>query len=77
VRVYGDSPDSAPILRPAWRVRHSILRRAAVGRRGFNAEMRGGSVMFEAFWLFIPRLLGFLVTFPLRLFGVDFDWGIR
>ncbi len=33
--------------------------------------------MFEAFWLFIPRLLGFLVTFPLRLFGVDFDWGIR
>jgi hypothetical protein len=33
--------------------------------------------MFEAVWLFIPRLLGFLITFPLRLFGLDFDWGIR
>ena len=26
---------------------------------------------------FFPRLLGFLVTFPIRIFGVDFDWGIR
>lgn len=33
--------------------------------------------MFEALWLFIPRLVGFLVTFPLRFFGLDFDWGIR
>lgn len=33
--------------------------------------------MFEAAWLYIPRLLGFLITWPLRLFGIDFDWGIR
>ena len=26
---------------------------------------------------FLPRLIGFLVTFPLRAFGLDFDWGIR
>ena len=26
---------------------------------------------------FFPRLIGFLVTFPLRLFGLDFDFGIR
>ncbi len=26
---------------------------------------------------FLPRLFGFLVTFPLRIFGIDFDWGIR
>ena len=26
---------------------------------------------------FFPRLFGFLVTFPLRAFGLDFDWGIR
>lgn len=33
---------------------------------------------FEALWLFLPRLIGFLITFPLRIvFGVDFDWGIR
>lgn len=32
---------------------------------------------FEALWLFLPRLIGFIVTFPLRLFGIDFDWGIR
>jgi hypothetical protein len=32
----------------------------------------------EQFWTFIPRLIGFLLTFPLRVFfGVDFDWGIR
>lgn len=24
-----------------------------------------------------PRFLGFLITFPLRWFGLDFDWGIR
>lgn len=33
--------------------------------------------MFEAVWTFLPRLLGFLITFPLRFFGMDFDWGIR
>ncbi len=33
--------------------------------------------MFEAIWTFIPRLLGFLITFPLRWIGLDFDWGIR
>lgn len=32
---------------------------------------------FERFWLYIPRLIGFVLTFPLRAFGVDFDWGIR
>lgn len=26
---------------------------------------------------FVPRLIGFLVTFPLRAFGLDFDFGIR
>ncbi len=26
---------------------------------------------------YFPRLVLFLVTFPLRAFGVDFDWGIR
>jgi hypothetical protein len=26
---------------------------------------------------FLPRLLGFLISFPIRIFGVDFDWGIR
>ena len=31
---------------------------------------------FEAIWLYIPRLIGFIVTFPLRLLGMDFDWGI-
>ena len=30
----------------------------------------------EEFWLYIPRLIGFLVTYPLRLLGMDFDWGI-
>jgi len=30
----------------------------------------------EEMWLFIPRLIGFLLTWPLRLFGMDFDWGI-
>ncbi len=33
--------------------------------------------MFEAFWTFLPRLIGFLITFPLRFLGLDFDWGIR
>lgn len=32
---------------------------------------------FEAFFTYIPRLIGFLFTFPLRAFGLDFDWGIR
>ncbi len=26
---------------------------------------------------YFPRLIGFLITFPLRAFGLDFDWGIR
>lgn len=26
---------------------------------------------------YIPRLIGFLLTFPLRALGLDFDWGIR
>jgi hypothetical protein len=25
---------------------------------------------------YLPRLFLFLVTYPLRFFGVDFDWGI-
>ena len=25
---------------------------------------------------FLPRLIMFLVTYPLRFFGMDFDWGI-
>lgn len=33
--------------------------------------------MIERIWLFLPRLLGFLLTFPLRIFGMDFDWGVR
>lgn len=33
--------------------------------------------MFERIWLFVPRLIGFLITFPLRFLGMDFDWGIR
>lgn len=33
--------------------------------------------MFVALLTFVPRLLGFLVTFPLRFFGFDFNWGIR
>ncbi len=33
---------------------------------------------FEEFWTYVPRLIGFLLTLPLRwIFGVDFDWGIR
>ena len=32
---------------------------------------------FEAWFLYLPRLIGFLITFPLRLLGFDFDWGIR
>lgn len=33
---------------------------------------------FEAFFTFLPRLLGFLLTYPIRvIFGIDFDWGIR
>lgn len=32
----------------------------------------------EELWLYIPRLIGFLVTYPIRvIFGIDFDWGIR
>lgn len=31
---------------------------------------------FEEFWTFIPRLIGFLLTYPLRWFGLDFNWGI-
>ena len=31
---------------------------------------------FEEIWLTIPRLIGFLLTYPLRFFGIDFDWGI-
>jgi len=26
---------------------------------------------------FVPRLIGFILTFPLRALGLDFDWGIR
>jgi len=26
---------------------------------------------------YLPRLIGFLLTFPLRSLGLDFDWGIR
>jgi len=25
---------------------------------------------------FIPRLVLFVITLPLRLFGIDFDWGM-
>jgi hypothetical protein len=33
---------------------------------------------FEEFWTFLPRLIGFFLTYPLRVFfGIDFDWGIR
>lgn len=33
---------------------------------------------FEAFWTLLPRLIGFMLTYPIRvIFGVDFDWGIR
>lgn len=33
---------------------------------------------FEALWLLIPRLIGFVITYPLRiLFNIDFDWGLR
>lgn len=33
--------------------------------------------MFERAWTFLPRLVGFLITLPLRIFfGMDFDWGI-
>ena len=31
---------------------------------------------FEQLWTFIPRLIGFLITYPLRFLGIDFDWGI-
>lgn len=33
--------------------------------------------MFEAAWTYLPRLFGFLLTYPLRWIGFDFDWGIR
>lgn len=33
-------------------------------------------VVLEALTLF-PRLILFAITFPLRFFGADFDWGIR
>lgn len=40
-----------------------------------------GVVMLANFAQFITypwRLIGFLVTYPIRvIFGVDFDWGIR
>lgn len=33
---------------------------------------------FEELFTYIPRLIGFLLTYPIRIiFGVDFDWGIR
>lgn len=32
---------------------------------------------FEEFWTYLPRLFGFILTFPLRAFGLDFDWNIR
>jgi len=33
---------------------------------------------FEEFITYPIRLLGFLITLPLRrIFGIDFDWGIR
>ncbi len=32
---------------------------------------------FEELWTYFPRLIGFLITIPLRFFGIDFDWGIR
>jgi len=32
---------------------------------------------FEEFWTYLPRLVGFVMTYPIRIiFGVDFDWGI-
>ena len=31
---------------------------------------------FEELWTFPARLLGFLLTYGLRFFGLDFDWGI-
>jgi hypothetical protein len=41
-------------------------------------HVQGGSAMsFEEIFLLLPRLIGFLITFPLRLLGIDFDWGIR
>jgi len=33
--------------------------------------------MFVELLTFPLRLVLFLVTFPLRFFGLDFDWGIR
>jgi len=30
----------------------------------------------EELFLFLPRLIGYLITFPLRLLGIDFDWGV-
>ena len=33
---------------------------------------------FAQFITYPWRLIGFLVTYPIRvIFGVDFDWGIR
>ncbi len=33
---------------------------------------------FVALFTYLPRLFGFLLTYPIRvIFGVDFDWGIR
>ena len=31
---------------------------------------------FAEILTFLPRLIMFLVTYPLRFFGMDFDWGI-
>jgi hypothetical protein len=36
------------------------------------------AMSIEEIFTFLPRLFGFLVTYPIRvIFGVDFDWGIR
>lgn len=33
--------------------------------------------MFFEVLTYLPRLILFLITFPLRWLGADFDWGIR
>jgi hypothetical protein len=56
----------------------------SVGAAAAVARVAGTSV--EGVWImdslgdiltFLPRLFLFVITFPLRFLGLDFDWGIR
>lgn len=56
--------------------RETIIRSAS--RLPTTSCLEDALMSFEEIFTYIPRLIGFLLTLPIRwIFGVDFDWGIR